>query len=121
MFLGILVLFALFSLVVMLLWNAVMPGLLGADSLDYPRAAGLLLLCRILFGGLGAAFRGRGLGEHFRAMSPEQREVFSRRMHERFFGHEGHKDFGRGGDGGESRRARERHEGDSVESSRHGE
>ena len=41
--------------VVMGLWNAIIPELLsGARSLDYPHALGLLVLCRILFGG----FRG---------------------------------------------------------------
>jgi hypothetical protein len=39
--------------VVMLLWNWVMPGLItGALQIDYWRALGLLILCRILFGGL---------------------------------------------------------------------
>jgi hypothetical protein len=121
MFLGLLGLFVLFSLVVMLLWNLVMPGLLGMGSLDYPRAAGLLLLCRILFGGLGPGFRGMGLRGHFHALSPEQREAFARRMHERFFGPEGHKGFGQGPGWGYSRRAGERPEGDSAESSRRGE
>ncbi len=43
--------------VVMLLWNAVMPAVLaGARVMDYWQALGLLVLCRILFGG----FRGGG-------------------------------------------------------------
>ena len=63
--------------VVMLLWNAIAPMLFsGAHPIDYPHAVGLLVLCRILFGG----FRGHG-GWHGRrhfakwqAMTPEERE-----------------------------------------------
>jgi len=69
--------------VVMLLWNAVMPGLFaGCQSVDYWHALGLLLLCRILFGG----FRGRhGHGEghshrerwaRWQAMTAEERAQF---------------------------------------------
>lgn len=43
-----------FGGVVMLLWNAIIPGLTGWAMLDYPHAIGLLVLCKILFGG----FRG---------------------------------------------------------------
>lgn len=79
--------------VVMGLWNAVIPGLLtGAQAIDYPHALGLLLLCRILFGG----FRGHGgwhahrfgprfghrwghrFGPDWHAMTPEEREQFRR-------------------------------------------
>lgn len=80
---GLLVLVAVAVLggLVMLLWNAIVPELFaGARAIDYLRALGLLLLCRILFGG----FRGYG-GWHGRrhwghgrwnAMTPEEREQF---------------------------------------------
>ena len=45
-----------FGGVVMLLWNAIIPGLTGWAALDYPHAIGLLVLCKILFGG----FQGGG-------------------------------------------------------------
>jgi hypothetical protein len=70
---------ALLGLMVMLLWNAVMPAVfVGSRSLDYPHALGLLVLSRILFGG----FHGRGgwhRGRHWRrweAMTPEEREQY---------------------------------------------
>lgn len=45
--------------VVMLLWNAIIPGLTGWAALTWPKAVGLLVLCKLLFGG----FRGRpGMG-----------------------------------------------------------
>jgi hypothetical protein len=68
---------AVLGLMVMVLWNAVIPGLfVGSRSIDYLHALGLLVLSRILFGG----FRGRG-GWHQRrhwrrweAMTPEERD-----------------------------------------------
>jgi hypothetical protein len=48
---------ALLGFVVMVLWNAVVPGLFdGARMINYPHGLGLLVLSRVLFGG----FRGRG-------------------------------------------------------------
>lgn len=57
-------LFPLFAIVaalllgaaVMFLWNGIVPGLTGWSTLTFPKAIGILLLCRILFGG----FRGHG-------------------------------------------------------------
>jgi hypothetical protein len=67
--------------VVMLLWNALLPPLFGWPALTFWQALGLLVLSRILIGGL----RGRwGHGGHWRArmaarwaeMSDEEREKF---------------------------------------------
>jgi hypothetical protein len=73
---------AVLGALVMWLWNWIMPSLLtGAMTIDYWRALGLLLLCRILFGG----FRGHGhhswqeKREHWQrwqAMTPEERQQF---------------------------------------------
>ncbi|MFM0736330.1 hypothetical protein PQQ51_03650 [Paraburkholderia xenovorans] len=65
---------------VMTLWNWIVPALfVGARTIDFARALGLLVLSRILFGG----FRGHGGGWHRRhhwrkwqAMTPEERERF---------------------------------------------
>jgi hypothetical protein len=67
--------------VVMALWNAVIPDLfVGARTIDYRHALGLLVLSRVLFGG----FRGRG-GLHgggrwrrWKAMTAEERAEFQR-------------------------------------------
>ena len=45
-----------FTTVVMLLWNAIIPDLTGWSQLTWPKALGLLVLCKILFGG----FKGKG-------------------------------------------------------------
>lgn len=44
--------FLLLGAAVMWLWNAILPAVLPASPLNYPQALGLLVLCRILFGGL---------------------------------------------------------------------
>ena len=74
---------ALLSWLVMNLWNWLIPGLFtGVNTLDYTHALGLLVLCRILFGG----FRGRG-GQHgwhhghrWQQMSEVDREKFMHGM-----------------------------------------
>ncbi|MGO8857385.1 MAG: hypothetical protein ACLQO1_16995 [Steroidobacteraceae bacterium] len=67
--------------VVMALWNAVLPAVTGLHTITFVQAIGLLVLSRILFGGL----RGRGRRSwHWRArmqarwqkMTPEERERF---------------------------------------------
>jgi len=45
----------IFGAIVMLLWNAILPPVTHVNELTYWQAVGLLVLCRILFGG----FRGR--------------------------------------------------------------
>jgi hypothetical protein len=53
--LGLLILiFCGFSAVVMLLWNALLPDIFGLTTINFWQAAGLLLFCRILFGGIGS-------------------------------------------------------------------
>jgi hypothetical protein len=47
-----LVMCAVFGAAVMLLWNALMPQILGLGQISYLQAAGLLILARILFGGI---------------------------------------------------------------------
>lgn len=80
--------FALFIFVggelVMHLWNWLLPPLFGWRLLTFWQALGLLLLCRILFGGLGRGPRGPR-GPRFRGcrkMSPEEREKFRKAMEE---------------------------------------
>lgn len=72
--------------VVMALWNAIMPGLFaGVRPLDYPHALGLLILCRILFGGFrGHGGGGRGRWGRLQSMTPEEREQMLSAMPERF-------------------------------------
>jgi hypothetical protein len=77
---------AVLSLVVMSLWNALIPSLFHGPTLQYWQAVGLLVLSRILFGG----FRGRpgwhGHGrwrKHWENMTPEERERLRARLKHR--------------------------------------
>jgi hypothetical protein len=74
---------AALSFVVMSLWDALVPSLFSGPVIGFWQAVGLLVLCRILFGG----FRGRGGGHHgwkqhwamherWHRMSPQERERF---------------------------------------------
>jgi hypothetical protein len=51
--------FALVSLIVMLLWNRIMSAVIGLPALGFWEALGLLVLARLLFGGKGASFMSR--------------------------------------------------------------
>ena len=72
---------ALLGALVMVLWNMVVPALFaGAHPIDYPHALGLLVLSRILFGGLHrhGGWHGRRHFAKWQAMTPEEREKFMR-------------------------------------------
>lgn len=65
-FLGGLLFIAVFAAaiaIVMLLWNALIPFIIGWTTISYWQAAGLMILCRLLLGGFGRFGRGR-FGKH---------------------------------------------------------
>jgi hypothetical protein len=51
---------ALFGWVVMALWNWIVPDLTGWKPLTYWKAWGLVILCSILFKGMGSSSSGNG-------------------------------------------------------------
>jgi hypothetical protein len=69
---------------VQLLWNALLPAILGANTVNYWQALGLLVLCRILFGsfrfypGRGRPMPGRPrlLKERWMQMNGAERAAF---------------------------------------------
>ena len=85
---------AALSLVVMSLWNSLVPALFRGPVLQYWQAVGLLLLSRILFGG----WRGRGgwhghwrqrmWRERWANMTPEERARLREKFQHRC-GHQG--------------------------------
>jgi Ca2+/H+ antiporter, TMEM165/GDT1 family len=81
------------GLVVMLLWNALVPGLFHGPALQYWQALGLLILSRVLFGGLRARggwhgpWRQRMWRERWEQMTPEERA----RLRERYMSRCGHR------------------------------
>jgi hypothetical protein len=76
---------AIFGCVVMFLWNALLPRIAGLPSVTFPEAAGLLILARLLFGGLGKADWHHGHKNPFKEkwlhMSDEERKNFIAKFH----------------------------------------
>ena len=75
------------------LWNWLVPVLFNGPSISFWQAAGLLLLSKILFSGLGGKChdkRASGMSwkykmyDKFAAMSPEEREAFKKKMQEKW-------------------------------------
>lgn len=103
MILGLLLFIALGGAIVLLLWNWLLPSLLGLPRIGFWQALGILALCRILFGGFGGG-RGSHYGtrrrierriderigermkERWEQMTPEERERFRRGMEGSGFG-----------------------------------
>lgn len=56
----------LFGLLVMLLWNALMPEIFGLKRISYWQGWGLLILSSILFKGMGSSENGRGKSDRRR-------------------------------------------------------
>lgn len=56
--------FSLVGLVVMLLWNALLPTILGVSTISYLQSLGILVLSRLLFGGIGHWGRHHGMRHH---------------------------------------------------------
>jgi hypothetical protein len=75
----------LFSFIVMSLWNALLPAILGVKMITFWQALGILILSKILFSGFGGW---RHKGEHFKnrwrermtekweKMTPEEKQRF---------------------------------------------
>lgn len=73
--------------VVMLLWNWLMPALFaGAARVDYLQALGILLLSKILFGGLRGGCHGhwKARQQRWESMTPEEREQLKGRFKSRW-------------------------------------
>jgi hypothetical protein len=76
---------AVFSFVVMRLWNWLMPALFGWHLIGFWQALGLLILSKILFGGFRGGPHRRWYGrrrmmERWERMTPEEREKFRQGM-----------------------------------------
>ncbi len=77
---------ALGGYIVMLLWNWLLPPLFGFHLIAFWQALGILILCRILFGGFGM-HRGHGsrrMSGRCGNLTEEERERFRQRMRDRF-------------------------------------
>ena len=81
---------AVAGLVVMALWNWLAPALFGWKSIGYLQALGILVLSRILFGGLrghcSPAHLHDRMAARFERMTPEERERFRTGMRSKWCG-----------------------------------
>ena len=73
-----------FSFAVMWLWNWLIPSLFGLHAVSFWQALGLLVLCKILFGGFYGRHGFKGdwrarLIRRWEDMTPEEREKFRSR------------------------------------------
>jgi hypothetical protein len=99
---GFILVIAAFSAVFMLIWNWLMPVIFGLVTINFWQALGLLVLARLLFGGIGHGFWKRGrmhdMGENpihkrWRHMTLEQRKEFINKRRKFGFGHPFGRDF----------------------------
>jgi hypothetical protein len=100
--LGIALLIFIGGEVVLLLWNWLLPPLFGWPEVTFWQALGLLVLCRVLFGGFGHHRGSRSdssvrrrvaervvdrmadrVAERWERMTPEEQERFRQRIRER--------------------------------------
>ena len=72
-----------FSGVVMLLWNNILPSVLHVGAITFWQAMGILVLSKLLFGGMRGR-RGAGGGQwkkrmfgQWQQMTPEEKEMFA--------------------------------------------
>jgi uncharacterized membrane protein len=79
--------------IVKALWNSLLPPLFGWHTVTFWQALGLLVLCRVLFGGWSSHGGGRSrmrermrrrMDERYAQMTPEERERFRERMRARW-------------------------------------
>jgi hypothetical protein len=71
------------GLVIVGLWNALMPAILGLPAIGYWQALGLFLLSRVLFGRFDGWFTRMHKARFVRGwkdLTPEERQRFSRAM-----------------------------------------
>jgi len=81
--------FAIGGELVRLLWNWLLPPLFGWPEVTFWQALGLLVLCRMLFGGFGGGGSHRSgvrrrVAERLEHLTPAERDRFRQRMRERW-------------------------------------
>ena len=90
---GVILFIAIVGQVVLHLWNWLLPALFGCRQITFWQALGLLVLCRILFGGFGNhgsdhSYSQRRMAKRWERMTPEEREKLRQGMGSRSGGFE---------------------------------
>jgi hypothetical protein len=83
---------AVISMLVMQLWNNILPQIIHVEPINFWEAGGIFVLCKILFGfgRMGGFGQGKGqwkdrLAERVQTMTPEERERFKDKLSNRKF------------------------------------
>jgi len=84
---------AIFSVAVMLLWNWLMPSIFGLMTISFWQALGIIALCRILFGSFDGGHRWmhgihnkHDIRKKWLKMTPEERKEFiNKKRSEHFY------------------------------------
>jgi hypothetical protein len=87
-----LVLAGVMGLVILVLWNALMPGIFGLPAIGFWQALGLFLLSRLLFGrfgGWGRRLHRARFVKGWNDLTPEERQRFRQAMGSRCPGNPG--------------------------------
>lgn len=80
---------ALFTWIVMLLWNGVLAEVTGVHVVSFWQAMGILVLSKILFGGFRGGWRGKrheqmhDMKDKWQQMTPEERVQFKQQWRDR--------------------------------------
>ena len=87
--LGLVLFIALGGVIVHQLWNWLLPALFGWPQISFWQALGLLVLCRILFGGFGPHGSARSnvrrrISDRWERLTPEERDRFRQGMRDRW-------------------------------------
>ena len=74
-----------FSSIVMMLWNGILPAVLHVGTITFWQAAGILVLSKLLFGGfrrpgMAGGWWKRRMWMKWNSMTEEEREQFKSRM-----------------------------------------
>ncbi len=94
MFIFIIIGFALLIGLLMLLWNAVLPAIIGVAQINYWQALGIFILSKILFGFNFGPSRSKmiehraGIREKFINMTDEEKEAFKEKWKAKWKNHE---------------------------------
>ena len=70
----------LFGYVIMWLWNWLLPEIFGLTTIGYWQAVGLLILAKMLFGGLGGHHSKNGSGKSGRRCRTRDKDTFKSDM-----------------------------------------
>src|SRR5687768_2981943 len=76
---------SLIGYVVMILWNNLLPEIVGVNTITFWQAVGIFILSKILFGfgkggGMRPSWKRGRMADRLKEMTPEEREQFKEKM-----------------------------------------